>query len=217
VHWGQALVLAADSPGSKGILVYHNRRILGRIPGERGRLRIDEKLLGLGPVCLAVAGLGEGGVTSHVFAPPIWIDVKPPPAIPAISSIVGERLADGIRLARADGKTTTVLSTRPSDWLSKAGVKRNEPFMLTSYFRVPAKAEYQFQALLAGNLDITVDGLPVFRGRSDKTLLHYVPVPLDAGWHRFQIDGKVTNVRLRLYFGGRGTRSLDGKSFKHRP
>lgn len=79
VRPGKPLVVTADSPGSIGIAVLHNSRLLGQIAGPQGRLEIDPVKLGFGPVGLRVVGVGEGGSTSYAWAKPIELTVEGSP------------------------------------------------------------------------------------------------------------------------------------------
>ena len=79
VRAGKPLVVTADSPGSIGIAVLHNSRLVGRIPGQQGQVEIDPAKLGFGPVRLRVVGLGKGGSTSYAWARPIELTVEGSP------------------------------------------------------------------------------------------------------------------------------------------
>ena len=76
VRLGRPLVLAASSPGSIGIAVLHNSRLLGRINGPSGRLDIDPAILGYGPVRLRAVGLGKGGPLDYVWSEPLEVTVE---------------------------------------------------------------------------------------------------------------------------------------------
>jgi hypothetical protein len=71
-------LIDVDSPGSVGISVLQNSRIVGRIAGEKGQIKIAAAELGSGPVRLQVIGLGKGGPRTHVLAPPINLTVEVP-------------------------------------------------------------------------------------------------------------------------------------------
>jgi len=70
------LTIEVNSPGSIGVIVLQNSRIVGRLPGENGQIKIQAADLGSGPVRLQVIGLGQGGPKTHVLAPPIVITVE---------------------------------------------------------------------------------------------------------------------------------------------
>jgi hypothetical protein len=70
-------VLVAKSPGSTGIVVLQNSRIVGQISGEEGRIEIPVKSLGDGPVELHVIALGDGGdARMNATAEPIALVVE---------------------------------------------------------------------------------------------------------------------------------------------
>ena len=75
VDLDKPLIITANSPGSIGITVMHNSRVVGRITGEKGDAAVYPKTLGSGPVQLQVVGLGRGGRLSYVTAKPIELTV----------------------------------------------------------------------------------------------------------------------------------------------
>ena len=73
---GNPLVIEADSPGSIGISVVQNSRIVGRLAGEKGQIKIEAEQLGAGPVRLQTVGLGPGNPSTHVMGLPIDVTVE---------------------------------------------------------------------------------------------------------------------------------------------
>jgi hypothetical protein len=69
------LIIDVASPGSIGISVLENSRIVGRLAGEKGQIKIEASQLGSGPVRLQTVGLGQGDPSSHVMALPIDVSV----------------------------------------------------------------------------------------------------------------------------------------------
>ena len=78
VRPGNPLVIQAESPGSIGISVVQNSRIVGRLAGEKGEITIEADQIGAGPVRLQTVGLGSGSPTTHVMAPPLDVTVEMP-------------------------------------------------------------------------------------------------------------------------------------------
>jgi hypothetical protein len=72
---GDKLKLNVKSPGSVGVCIMQNSRIVGRIAGEEGAVEIAADELGSGKVKLQAIGLGKGGPKSHVLAVPMEVDV----------------------------------------------------------------------------------------------------------------------------------------------
>jgi hypothetical protein len=73
---GDVLKLNVKSPGSMGVAVLQNSRIVGRIGGEEGTVEIPVDNLGSGRVRLQAIGLGkEQPVPRHVLAIPLEIEV----------------------------------------------------------------------------------------------------------------------------------------------
>ena len=72
------LIIDVNSPGSIGVSILQNSRLVGRVAGEKGQIKIDAAELGTGPVQLHVIGIGNDGPRSHVIAPPIDVKVEIP-------------------------------------------------------------------------------------------------------------------------------------------
>jgi len=75
VSGNQSIRLTASSPGSRGVVIYHNRRRVGQFEGEQGEVQVDPRDLGPGPVRLFAIGLGDGKTQRHVVSPPIELEV----------------------------------------------------------------------------------------------------------------------------------------------
>jgi hypothetical protein len=78
---GRPLSLEVASPGSTGVVVIQNSRLVGRVGGGQGKIVIPASALGAGPVRLQAIGLGRGGAETHVLAPPIDVAVDLPAPI----------------------------------------------------------------------------------------------------------------------------------------
>ncbi len=72
----KSLIITAKSPKSISIRIVHGTRLLSTITGDNGRVEIPAETLGLGPVWLQVVGIGDAGIKSNVFAPPLNIVVE---------------------------------------------------------------------------------------------------------------------------------------------
>jgi hypothetical protein len=70
------LIIEVNSPGSIGVSVLQNSRIVGRLAGEQGQIKIQSADLGSGPVRLQTVGLGQGDPSTHVMALPIDVSVE---------------------------------------------------------------------------------------------------------------------------------------------
>jgi hypothetical protein len=70
------LIIDVNSPGSISVSVLQNSRIVGRLSGDKGQIKIEAKDLGAGPVRLQAIGIGQGGPQSHVMALPIDVSVE---------------------------------------------------------------------------------------------------------------------------------------------
>jgi hypothetical protein len=77
------LVVKVSAPGSTGVVVLQNSRVVGRLAGNQGTMEIPAEALGAGPVRLQAIGLGRGGLRSHVVSPPIEVTVELPAPVKA--------------------------------------------------------------------------------------------------------------------------------------
>ena len=68
---GESLSVSARSPGSMGIAVMQNTRMLGRIVGEEGNIEIETESLGSGPVRLHAVGLAKEPSQGNVASAPV--------------------------------------------------------------------------------------------------------------------------------------------------
>ena len=70
---GKPLVATVKSPGSIGIAVMQNTRLLGRVAREAGKIEIDAAKLGSGPVRLHAVGLGKGLPNTNAVSAPVEV------------------------------------------------------------------------------------------------------------------------------------------------
>jgi hypothetical protein len=68
----ESIALTVNAPGAAAIAVMHNSRVLGRVAGESGRVQIDARQLGRGPVQLQAVALGAQSPQS----PPLELVVE---------------------------------------------------------------------------------------------------------------------------------------------
>ena len=187
---------------------------MGRIDGESGQIEVNPRRLGLGPVTLQAVGLNDQGAPARA-ATPVRLKIEPPKALPAITD-AGNATAKGLILRLADGKTVPIQDTSNPSWLAGNGVEANQSFTLQGVFDVPAEDMYQFQVRHFGELKIGVDNLGLYNNQRGDFTEKFVPVCLAAGKHRLTVVGKASDdVRLRILFGGPGSLSLNGTTFRH--
>jgi hypothetical protein len=68
--------LEVKSPGSIGVGVLQNSRLVGRIAGEKGTVEIPANLLGSGKIMLQAVGIGnEQPTPRHVLSMPFEVEV----------------------------------------------------------------------------------------------------------------------------------------------
>jgi len=168
--------------------------------------------------CLAKGGLGAGGSAdtdrrAFVTSCPVELMITPPPALLAVSLDATVPVANGLQLVPEGGKPAVVESTRPRDWLAKAGVKEGQPFTLEGYFDMPADDVYQLQVRFDGTLALAVDGQPLTGVK--ETGWSFLPVALKAGTHRLRVSAAPkSKPALDLRFGGPGAVSVGADRFR---
>ncbi len=215
VRWDQTLLVAAKSVGAKRVYVLNNGRLLGAINGESGQLKVEPRLLGLGPVGLQAIAVFGNGYRDRVVPAPVELQVESAPPLAALSRPTKE-LAAGLLLRLPNNEVVPVQNTKDPSWIATVGVGPNEPFVFQGYFQVPASQVYQFQLWHYGSLELSVDDQKLYSGTDGKYLQQFVPVSLAVGLHRVTVSGRTGgNSRLRILFGGPGARSLDGRRFQH--
>lgn len=210
IPWDQPFELQASLPGAREIVFTHNTRPIARIAGPQGRVTVDPRTLGQGPVRLQPLGLIGGETVRPVWGPPLELTIIPPPPLPASEIPPEQERTAGFRLTVPD-KTPAVIERIAPDLLANAGLEKGRAFTLDAYFHVPDDAVYQFQ--IRGHADLrslAVDGQPQDWPRG--TPWWFVPAHLAKGAHRLHIAGQVTErPDFEIRFGGSGTQRLDAK------
>jgi uncharacterized protein (TIGR03790 family) len=214
VRWDQTLTVDVKAPGTKQIYVLNNGRVLGRIVGDQGQLKVNPRVLGLGPVGLQAIALAGTAYRDRVIPPPVSLTVESAPPLPALPR---QKLAAGMMLQLADKQVVPVQETTDPGWLALAGVGPNQPYAFQGYFEVDSQDVYQFQLWHEGALALAVDGRVLYSVKEGNyDTLRYVPVALAKGQHRLTVSGRTAaNTRLRILFGGPGALSLNGRDFGH--
>ncbi len=210
VAWDKPLAITANAPGAKSIVFYQDVDEIARLEGPAGTVKIDAKILGQGPVRIQpVAILSE---TKQILGEPLTVRIKPPPALAAPAVNSRRAYADGFVVTTAGGKRT-VVQKAAENWLREAGVASGEAFTLDAYFAVTTTDVYQFQLHGASGVRVSVDGQPQDWPHGSEWF--FLPVNLAAGRHSLRIDGKATDAKFDVRFGGPGSRRLDGAHFQH--
>lgn len=213
--WDQPLRLSAKLPGARQIRFFLGKDAIGSISGEEGSVEIPAEQLGPGPIEIQPIALLDEPYLRRVHGPPLQVRIVPPAAIPAVE-VKAEQLQPGLELQLPEEKQVVIADTQPRDWLRKAEAPQAGRFSLSAYFQVPEEEVYQFQLRTGLKCELSVDGhkLPA----QTTPDWQFLPVPLQPGWHRFELTGELSdNPGLQIRFGGRGAQSLEEKRFLHLP
>ena len=219
IRWNEPFVVTAEAAGASEIIVYHNRRVLGRISGGKGELELMANQLGLGRVRLQLAGVLSGDRTQEiVLSKPIDMYIKPPPARSSLAQApIG--LVPGVALERDDAAgRLSVRKTQLPRWTTELGLHPGESFTLSGYTKVPLGNVYQFQLSITGDAQLYVNGDLIHSKTGAAEPVEYVPLALKPGWHEVLLRGKFAGkVHLHLAFGGPGTYAVGERQFWHVP
>jgi hypothetical protein len=190
--------------GAKEIELRHQGRELAKVVGESGRVRIDPRTLGPGPISIQpLATVGDRQVSGRRRR---W--VLPPsaarvPLSPEQVQAAADRPA-GLRLRVGEGAWTSATESR-GDWLQKLNAKSGEA--VTIEWDVSASADELYQLQWAGRMgvvELRVNDQPVTWPAQGSW--RYLPVRLAAGNHRLTMHCQsVDNPTLELRWGTRGT------------
>jgi hypothetical protein len=200
-----------------GMIIAQGSRTIAKIRGNEGEISFDPKLLGLGPVSLQAAAVGNAGPTSNVFSNLLEFEVLP--NAPLVFEVPrGSLFKPGLKLTQDQGEPTIVLAVPPDRWLSELGVVAGESFALSGLFSADRDGEYQFQLRHAMKAKLTVDGVVVYDSDHVDLALDYVPVSLKAGLHQMVLQGTAgENREFDIRFGYSGIARLTPAAMTHIP
>jgi len=214
IPWDGVLRIQANAPDADKIILLQNTRVVGEIDGPAGEVFIRPHQLGMGPTTLFAVGTVAGSPLRTSRSQPLRLEVLEPDALPKITAPNASQLDRGMRLVRNGGTPVTLQSTAATNFL---GIQPGQSFELDGVFQVATTDLYQFQMALDGSIELIVDQSPQFSNESDQHQYHYVPVFLEAGWHRLRVRGRLPRATdLWLRFGLDELAPLTGDQFQHR-
>ncbi|MFM8250478.1 MAG: hypothetical protein ACKOBW_02645 [Planctomycetota bacterium] len=190
--------------GAKEISLRHQGRELAKVVGESGRVMVDPRSLGPGPISIQpLATIGDRQVYGRRRR---WVL----PASAARAPLSAEQIkatADrpaGLRLRVGDGAWMTSTESR-GDWLQKLNAKPGESVTLEWDVQAAVEALYQLQWTgRVKMVELLVNDQPVTWPVHGSW--RYVPVRLAAGNHRLTLRCQLEeNPTLELRWGTRGT------------
>lgn len=216
--WDELIEIKVSLPGTAGLAMLQNRRILWQVQEDKGIATIPAALLGHGPVRLfpvAFIGGEKSLLSNTTLGQPIDLTITPPKALPPIDIPAGQQLADGFQV-QSEGKSPVISTRSQGDWLAKAGIGKEDKFTVDAWFSVPETEVYQFQ--LYGDVEIKdfkVDDKP--QGWPGGKEWLFIPVHLEKGLHHLCLKARSlpSTPGFEIRFGGKGTRWMDGSIFRH--
>lgn len=214
--WDEEVTIHAVAPRGGALMLYHNQRLVSLANTEEVTWKLPAAKFGPGTGLITVIAARGNGPQHSYLGDPVEIEVQPPRLL-AAKVIVGET-KPGLRLERVD-RPHQIVDRLTDDWVTKAGIESDEPFVLRGLVMAEAAGLHQFQFEYAGELEVLVDGLPLAPRslhRATPGWQYYCPVNLAEGLHEVEIRAKLDQHRLfRAYFGNRGTQAVNSGLFRH--
>ncbi len=222
IDYGQTAQVEAGVSGAKSILLMHNGRRIGTAQGAKATFTVDSRLLGTGQTAVQAVGMldDKGTPASKVLCPPVTLTIVPPPPL-AAAKVDAAKLAPGPVLSGVGDSLVTLDDKDPNkfrlreQWLKQAGAKPGQKLELVGYIETDADEMHQFQVYTDGQCELTIDGQALEPSGTGKGW-QFLPVNLQKGPHKLAV--KITtgpNLTLNIRFGGKGTHTLEPKTFRH--
>ncbi len=205
---GPRFSIAGRMAGAKRIVFTFNGTEIGRLNSGDGKIEVDPRQLGQGPVKIHATATveGEKGEVT-VAAAPLELTIIPPFPLEAVKLAEGAKLAKGVQITLEKGEKVVVEQAIPN-WLAAAGVKAKEKFVIEGYLQASADDVYQFQVNAASPLALEVDGVAL---RPSGAAWKFAPVTLAKGLHKFTARGTASDkLDVEIRFGGSGAYNILG-------
>ena len=214
--WNEPFQVSARAEGALRIVFFEGPRMLGTVTADHGEIEIKPEELGLGPIGIQAKAQFSDAPQDAVVAGPIRLTIEPGAEMPRRNLRPGAKFGPGMQFKAAGGPLLGVPLTNEGKWLEETNVKQNEPFVLAAIFEAPVNGIYQFELKHVGPLTLKIDGKSLYDDNQKEPAWNYVPVPLQAGYHQFELRGEGGQPGgLEIRFGRDGVTDLDGKQFGH--
>ena len=220
VTYGNDIEITGSSPGGSKIELFQGLRVLGNAIPENGKWRIGvpSALLGLGPVSLTVrASQSEGAVVQNAA---LELTVTEPERLPAYTTVAP--LNKGLRTVIHDkqGVAHDTVIELLKGRIKIPGLKKHQidRLVFNGFFNVAGAGFYQFVVKTNGHIRLIVnDELQLDRTMTQRDAEAFVPLSLEAGWHKLQIEiTEPGRSYLKILLAGDQIPALLGKeNLKH--
>ena len=222
IDYGQTAKVQAAVSGAKTLLLMHNGRQIDTAQGADATFTVDSRLLGTGQTQVQAVGIldDKNVAASKVNCPPVTLTIQPPPPL-AAAKVDAAKLANGPALSIAGAAAVTLDDKDPNkyrlreQWLKQAGAKPGQKLELAGYVEAADDDMHQFQVYTDGQCELTLDGQTLKPASAGKGW-QFLPVNLKKGPH--QLTARITtgpNLTCNIRFGGKGTQTLEPKTFRH--
>lgn len=222
IDYGRPAQVQAGVSGATSITLMHNGKCIATAQGAEATFTVDSRLLGTGTTTLQAVGLiaGQTDAAGKVLCPPVSLTIQAPPAL-AKADVDAAKLADGPVLSGVGAAPLTLDDKDPNkyrlreQWLQQVGAKPGQKLELAGYVDAADDDMYQFQVSTDGQCELAIDG-QTLKAAGDGKGWQFLPVNLQKGPHR--LVAKITTgpgLTLNIRFGGKGTQTLQSKTFRH--
>ena len=189
---GDDIVITGVAPQAERVEVFQGTRLLGSAQVEDGRWRavIASRSLGLGRVSLYARGIYHDGATVRSCAR--LVDVEPPPRLAATETVDG-KYEEGLQVVMQDvtgGDHRLVVNKLTGRFPELRKIENTVASMhIEGEFNVAKPGFYQLALATQGRLRVKIDGrLKTDTDISGEDEGVFIPLNLDGGWHRLDLD-----------------------------
>ncbi len=211
VTFGKQLLVDVEAEGCERVLAFRARRPVAELMGSTGKLAIDTKQLGLGPIRLELIGVGAEKQRPQLVGRSATIQILASSPMPALR-VASQPSQAGFRVSFG-GTARVVESTERHDWLERLGYSPGQALELESFYQASETGTHHLQLYYQGSLQLNVDGTKVLVNKQPSLGRVDLPVSLASGWHRLQVRATLKSAQtFDIRLGYRGARRLGSRS-----
>ena len=127
VKYGQPVQVHVEgTAGTSQVAVFQASRGVARLKGQSGEIKLDSRVLGMGPVRLQAVSLDSSDKPLAISAPAA-LSIEPDDPLPGQRPPKGKQTFPGLALTLASGRRVEVVDTGPFDWLQRQALGKAKP------------------------------------------------------------------------------------------
>jgi tetratricopeptide (TPR) repeat protein len=222
VTYGDEVVVSGTAVGMDSVALYYGHRKLaeGEVQEGSWRLVADTADLGIGPVSIQVRGADAAGVV--VRSQPENFTVREPSLLSPLSDLKRPVAGYEASIQPDKGEMFRTVAKDVKSLLKELRIRKVTPdkVRLQGHFKVAQGGFYQLLVAGLNGSRIVVDDQAVLEipNRKNKLEEAFLPLSLEAGWHKLQIQmdkpRRRSNPKI-LLAGAEVTRVLSGENLFH--